>query len=93
MVRTQLFIVQEVLENSDSEDELSQDEGESEDDFDGYIDEEEVIQNWETERNSGVEDDEDNIQDGGRSNEGQSSNEDDMDTVQSYTLQPGCSVP
>jgi len=48
MARTQLFIVQEVLENSDSEDELSQNEGESEDDFDGYIDEEEVIQNWET---------------------------------------------
>lgn len=70
MARTQLFIVQEVLENSDSEDELSQNEGESEDDFDGYIDEEEVIQNWETERNSGVEDDEDNIQDGGRSDEG-----------------------
>jgi len=41
----------------------------------------------------GVEDDEDNIQDGGRSDEGQSSNEEDMDTVQSYTLQPGCSVP
>jgi len=94
------------MQNSDSEeelsgneDELSGNEDESEDDFDGYVDEDEVIQNRHMEGNSDVEDDGNDVQNSGRdvegerSDEAQSSSDEDMDTVPPYALQPGCSVP
>ena len=107
--------VVEEVQKSDSEDELSGNEDEvsgnedeSEDDFDGYIYEEEVGQRWEMDvqgNGSDVEgdgsdvggdgsDEEGDGSDQGQSgsDQGQSSSDEDMDTVQPYTLESGCSV-
>ena len=78
--------VVEELQNSDSEN-----DDDSEDDFDGYLDEEEMQQQWtgEMEGNSDLE---------GNGSEREESNsvedmEADVPSPQTYTLEAGCSVP
>ena len=92
MATRRVLTVDEVVElqNSDSEDERSEND-DSEDDFDGYMDEVEVEQWWSRRQMQGNSDEDSNRSEGEQSSSDEDM-EDDVPSIQPYTLESGCSA-
>ena len=91
MATRRVLTVDEVVEElQNSEDERSEND-DSEDDFDGYMDEVEVEQWWSRRQMQGNSDEDSNRSEGEQSSSDEDM-EDDVPSIQPYTLESGCSA-